>query len=476
MEGGNIYFDKNRGAVIDCDPTVTYMNIPDIIDGVEVKYIDDDFLYKCDAVTSINIPSGITDLDYIYVGLGGIEYKLQMLKELNNLESINVAKANPIYSAIDGILYNKDGTELISYPIKKVGDYVISDSTIIIGDGALSGCRNIDKLTIPNSVTTLENFSFSNSYVRELILPDSINNASKETFDSCSVDVVRCKRGSLVDNKEWYGYNCSMEYYNTTSYDIVGGKIYIALDTGEIIDSDKTVTKGSIPDYIEGVKIVGVGERVFSGREDLVYIELPEGITTIGESAFSSTGISRLELPKELKYIDSYAFHDTYLSQIELPEGLISIGNMVFDNSRVRKVVIPKSVEYLNPLSFENIECIILSDNIKNLDDFYIETTSYICFKNSSVAETLLNTDGLMDEKVFYIGDADNDGELTAGDAAATLQKVLNGSYTMQFEIEQNVSISNICDVDGDGILTANDSAAIMQKVLSNSYQWEIEK
>ncbi len=78
VTGGNLYFDKSTGTITDCDETVTVADIPSAIEAV--------------AVTSIG--SGA------FTGC-------------TSLKSINVAAANMTYSSVDGVLFNKDKTELI---------------------------------------------------------------------------------------------------------------------------------------------------------------------------------------------------------------------------------------------------------------------------------------------------------------------------------------------------------------------------
>lgn len=74
----------------------------------------------------------------------------------------------------------------------------------------------------------------------------------------------------------------------------------------------------------------------------------------------------------------------------------------------------------------------------------------------------------------YPYGDADADKTLTASDAAAVLQKVLNENTSLPIE----ASVSNfmtIVDVDADSSLTAADAAVIMQKVLNEGFVMPIE-
>lgn len=78
-----------------------------------------------------------------------------------------------------------------------------------------------------------------------------------------------------------------------------------------------------------------------------------------------------------------------------------------------------------------------------------------------------------MDTAVLY-GDATGDGVLSAEDSACVLQKVLNESYTLPIEVNENWL--NIVDVNKDNNLTASDAAIILQKVLNSSFVMKAEE
>lgn len=69
-----------------------------------------------------------------------------------------------------------------------------------------------------------------------------------------------------------------------------------------------------------------------------------------------------------------------------------------------------------------------------------------------------------------YYGDVDNDGVLTASDAAKVLQYVLNQSIVNADEVF--LKKAGVLD---NGSISAGDSAAILQKVLNNSYIFPVQ-
>ena len=76
---------------------------------------------------------------------------------------LKLAPENPEFSLIDGVLFDKTGTKLLVYPCGRPGDtYEVPEGTTKIGAFAFAGCRQLSKVTIPESVTTIASNSFWN--------------------------------------------------------------------------------------------------------------------------------------------------------------------------------------------------------------------------------------------------------------------------------------------------------------------------
>ena len=77
------------------------------------------------------------------------------------LKKIRVDESNPAFSSEDGVLFNKEKSELIKYPEGcKNKTYNIPDGVIHLKKEAFFGCENLKTLSIPESVTEIENDSF----------------------------------------------------------------------------------------------------------------------------------------------------------------------------------------------------------------------------------------------------------------------------------------------------------------------------
>ena len=74
-------------------------------------------------------------------------------------------------TAIDGNLYNADGTKLIRYaPAQAAEKFVLPDSVTSIAAGAFEGCVNLKTVTIPATVTMMEADAFKGWTAEQTII------------------------------------------------------------------------------------------------------------------------------------------------------------------------------------------------------------------------------------------------------------------------------------------------------------------
>ena len=126
----------------------------------------------CGQLTSVNIPNGVTSIgDTAFIWCG----KLQTLNipasvtsigifwsfwGCGSMTSINVNPANTKYASQDGILYNKDMTWLYWCPGGKSGAVALASTVKTIGYFSFQNCNRITRITIPASVTLIEDGVF----------------------------------------------------------------------------------------------------------------------------------------------------------------------------------------------------------------------------------------------------------------------------------------------------------------------------
>lgn len=105
-------------------------------------------------------------------------------------------------------------------------------------------------------------------------------------------------------------------------------------------------TAVAIPADINGVPVTGIGGQAFM-QSSLISVDIPEGITNIGFSAFSGCGnLASVTIPEGVVNIDGYAFENCIsLTSVVIPASVIRIGYRAFFNcSNLVSVDIPSSV------------------------------------------------------------------------------------------------------------------------------------
>ena len=112
-------------------------------------------------------------------------------------------------------------------------------------------------------------------------------------------------------------------------------------------------------------------------RAECKKIQLREGIIRIGYRAFSGAGISEIQLPSTLRYLDNSCFSDCLdLKSVDIPNGVLEIGAEAFSNCVMLETVrIPASVKAIHRNAFANC------DKLRNLiidGSPYIEDYAFV--------------------------------------------------------------------------------------------------
>ena len=216
---------------------------------------------------------------------------------------------------VDGIYYNitssadqtvevtYKGTSYSQYSGEYSGTVIITESVAYngttysvasIGKYSFADCYGLKNISIPNSVTSIEDYAFCNSGLTSVIIPNSVTYIGKNAFDGCSNITTLTISNSITDIKPYTFYNC------------------------------RNLTKVTIPDGV-----TNIGDYAFCGCSSLTSVEIPNSVTSIGRSAFVyCRKLTSIEIPNNVTSIGANAFYGTgwYNNQ---PDGVVYIGKSI---------------------------------------------------------------------------------------------------------------------------------------------------
>jgi hypothetical protein len=168
-----VLFDKNIQTVIKypAGKTVSTYTIPS-----SVTTIMSNAFVGSRSLTSINISQSVTHISYF------------ALSACTSLTSITVDNRNPVYTSIDGVLFDKNMRTIIAYPAGKTArTYTIPSSITSIEVCAFYYCSNLTSITIPSSVTVISFGAFWGcSNLTSVTIPSSVTNIENSAFYDCS--------------------------------------------------------------------------------------------------------------------------------------------------------------------------------------------------------------------------------------------------------------------------------------------------
>lgn len=161
----------------------------------------DRYLYKCGNVNlsafysesydGLVLGGGEGALKELYIPkmLGGIAVKAvagEFLECLSGFDRVIVDGDNEYFSVVDGVLFNKDKTELICYPPGRTdGSYCVPEEVKILCDCSL-GNENLRKIVLPAGLEFIEQYAVTGcKNLEEITIPGSLKRVFMKAFMWC---------------------------------------------------------------------------------------------------------------------------------------------------------------------------------------------------------------------------------------------------------------------------------------------------
>ena len=288
---------------------------------------------------------------------------------------------------VNGIWYNFDSSTLTASVTHKgnsstsasYSGSIVIPSTVTyagtvytvnsIGDYAFYGCR-ITSISIPNSITTIKEFAFSNvQNLTSINIPASISSIGMSAFGGCE----DLKAVHISDISSW----CQIAFYNEVSNPLYYAKnLYLngSLVTNLTIQEDINMIgkyafyNCSINSISLPHSVISIGKMAFSHCENLTSINIAsdnsifcsvDGVLFNKQMTILMVYPAKKSnyiyvIPNSVTNIENYAFFNAdRLTYIEIPYGVKTIGENAFQGcTKLTSVTIPESVTSIGAGAF----------------------------------------------------------------------------------------------------------------------------
>ena len=366
------------------------------------------------SLTSITIPTSVTSIGinafYDAAGLTSITIPASVtsigdnaFRNCSKLQSIIVDQNNIIYSSLDGVLFDKLQTTILTFPCGRVGSYIVPSSVTSIFSFAFSGAAGLTSITIPASVTSIGNGAFQNCSKLQSIIADQ-NNTTYSSIDGVLFNKLQTTILTFPCNKVG-SYIVPSSVTSIFSFAFSGAT---GLTSITIPASVSSIGFCAFSDAIGLTSITFVGtstltsidSSVFEGATGLISIIIPASVTSIGYGAFSgATSLTSITFAgtSTLTSIGDIAFQfATGLTSITIPASVTSIGGYAFYFSSI-------NIAYVSIPNGLNIPETTLNTRISFYGKSNVLILKTMPFTNFSLSPTLIN------ERELYSGTLTSD-------------------------------------------------------------------
>lgn len=315
-----------EGTFRDC-PNLTKITI-----GEGLKYIGYS-AFSNSPVKEANLPSTLRDISsYAFLGYSSYCPFINDIQPENHIRYIGKVA----YQCVD----------------RDLEEYTIKDGTVTLADELFESSQG-NAFHIPASVEQIGNRAFAYTQIKALPEMLGLKRIGGEAFYGCK----NLKKLTIPETVEYIGggafYGCSNIWsltYNAINAECVSfmepnaslEKIVIGDKVRRLprgIFSGREFTEVALPACLERID-----DSAFYGCKNLTTINISDSIRYIGDNAFyGCSSLKNIHWSLRLTTIGSRAFRQTALETISLPEGVTSVGDGAFYICPAKTVYIPST-------------------------------------------------------------------------------------------------------------------------------------
>ena len=270
--------------------------------------------WKSLSLSNIYIPASLTDLSANAFSEGG-------------MSAYEVSPDNPVYSSEDGIMFNKDKTELLHFPAKK----------------------QVESFSIPEKVEKIGELAFECNQLNEVIFHDKLLTIDDYAFFLCE----KLAKADVPNSVEFVGESAFSRCYNLKEAHIP--EKLTAIPPG-LFEYGYQLEKVNIPSTV-----TSIGNSAFRYCWKMNDLSLPEGLVEIGDEAFNGWKMTSLVIPNSVTTIGKQAFDGcTELKSLVLGNSVSEIGqNAFYCNRELKEIdILSEDYNYVSTYGFKSCNAV----------------------------------------------------------------------------------------------------------------------
>ena len=303
-------------------------------------------------------------------------------------EVVNESKKTCKLNGIEDMLY-------VSTQYKHIEEVVIpevANGYTVTSLSYLSFQNNkyIKRVTVPNSVTTIEGCAFHNSSIESVILSESLSIIQAYTFEECYyLSTIKLPNSvRLIGAGAFSGCSRLKSVEMSPNIDRIESLAFNGCSSLQTIDlPNKLLTIesfafqncSSLNSITIPSSVTSIGNGAFKGCTSFRTMVIPDNVTTIGNGLFEKcSNLLSVTLPN-VKKIGDYMFRSCYsLTNMSIPSSVLSIGKGAYMNCRaLTEIKLPKDLRTIEDslfLNCANLTSVIMPDSITSIGRYAFHT------------------------------------------------------------------------------------------------------
>lgn len=317
------------------DRAFMYSDISKIVLPDNLITIGEEAFALCENLTKIEIPASVE-----VIGLNAFYC-------CTSMNEIIVSPKNKNYKTEEGVLFDKEMKKLITYPICKSGsEYTVPDSVTSLEAYSFFSCDSLERVFIPDSVTQIGDCAFYEcSNLTEIPIPKTIKSIGNGVFENCEklTSIIIPDTVTSIEERAFYCCSEMTSIFIPASVSSIGNNAFGNCDKLKKItvsDDNKYYTSK------EGVLFDKSMSKLIcypKGKEGTSYT-IPESVTSLEAYALQGSSLNTIQLPNKLTLIREGALsYMSGISSINIPENVTDIEPNAFAFSGLTEIKVDEN-------------------------------------------------------------------------------------------------------------------------------------